>query len=236
MKLFYQSIIILLCCLLTFSVFAQRKETIEKQNDASIYVGYIVMANHNDTVYGEIYFQNPVYNEQTLIFYKNGEKFIFHPEDRIISEYGFRYEKYNNTIESIEYQWFTYIRKLVPKLTNSTNFKEAFVERQIDNKICLYNYYELKTTKINSRKFIHNYFIEKKGVEGFRIIAITRKNWMEMITEYLIFGDNDIEASCLDYTSVVSLVMIQNAWLSCNSDYNILINESKSISTTDDTQ
>lgn len=233
MKRFYKSTTLLLFCLLTLSVSAQRKNTDEKQNEASIYTGYIITGNYNDTIYGEIYFQNPVYNEHTLIFYKNGETFTYHPEDGIISEYGFMYKKYNSLTKSNEHHWFTYLRKLVPKSSVSVGFKEVFVERQIHDEICLYNYYELKTSKINSREYVHNYFVEKQGTQGFEILAITRENYMEIITNYLILGNNDIEADYLDYKSVVSLVMIQNAWLSGNPDYNILINQSKNLSTAD---
>lgn len=233
MKLFYKSTTLLLFCLLTLSVSAQRKNTDEKQDEASIYTGYIITGNYNDTIYGEIYFQNPVYNQHTLIFYKDGEEFTYHPEDGIISEYGFVYKKYNSLTKSNEHQWFIYLRKLVPKSSVSVGFKEVFVERQIHDEIRLYNYYELKTSKINTREYVHNYFVEKQGTQGFKILAITRENYMEMITKYLIFGNNDIEVDYLDYKSVVSLVMIQNAWLSGHPDYNILIKQSKNLSAAD---
>lgn len=233
MQLFYKSTIVFLGCLSSLSLFAQRKNIIGKNDNISIYPGYIVTASYNDTIYGDIYFQNPVYNESTLVFYKDGEAFTYQPEDGIISEYGFLYEKYNQTTKSKEVQWFTYIRKLVPKSATSAGFKEVFVERQIHDEICLYNYYELKTTKINSREYIHNYFVEKQGTQGFEILAITKENYLEMIERYLILGNNDIKTEYLEYRNIVNLIKIQNAWLTGNPDYLLLINQSKNLFPTD---
>ncbi|NJN77318.1 MAG: hypothetical protein HC803_02495 [Saprospiraceae bacterium] len=227
---------LILACLISVSGFGQQRKA-AKQSNLQIYPGYVITANHNDTLFGEVKFLNPVFNEETLIFYKDGEEFIYHPAQGIISEYGFQYKHYNKETKSIEPQWFVYIRKLVPKSANSFGAKEAFIERQIYDEIILYNYYVLETYKINSRKYIHNYFIEKQGVDGFELIAITRENYRETVREYLVLGNDEIEkhlgTNGFGYKYLADLVAIQNAWLSGNPDYEALLNYSKGLSSTE---
>jgi hypothetical protein len=217
----------LLVYLLPFSGTAQELTNRQKE-DLQIYSGYIVTANHNDTIYGEIQFLNPVFNETSVVFYKDGKKITYHPSEGIISEYGFQYRQYNKETNTIEPLWFVYIRKLIPKDNNTVGNVEAFVERQVYGEIILYNYYTLKTSKINHREYLHNYFVEKQGTDGFELLSITRDNYREVIREYLVLGNQELEENLgtygFGYKYLADLVEIQNAWLSGNPQYTVLLN------------
>ncbi|NJN78083.1 MAG: hypothetical protein HC803_06890 [Saprospiraceae bacterium] len=91
MKQFNTILLLTLFTFVSITAFGQKRKKSSK-NDGQIYAGYVVTANHNDTLFGEIQFLNPVYNEQTVIFHKDGEKFQYFPADGIISEYGFQYK------------------------------------------------------------------------------------------------------------------------------------------------
>lgn len=238
MKKFYTTTFLVFALLSSVSVFAQRKKTTGNEKKSPIYEGYIITAKHNDTLFGEVYFLNPVYNEHTLVFYKDGEEFTYHPEQGIISEYGFQFLQYNNKTKANEIHSFVYVRKLVPKLSNSQGFTEVFVERQIHDEISLYNYYTLKTSKINSREYIHNYFIEKSGTDGFEMTTITEENYAKCVNEYLILGNNDIKTNVeqghTTYTNLARLVVVQNAWLSGSSIYGELMEKSNRVISTAD--
>lgn len=225
MKQFNTTFILTLCCLLSFTAFGQRKKT-SKTSD-QIYSGYVVTANHNDTIFGEIEFLNPTYNQETVVFYKDGKKTEYHPADGIISEYGFEYKTYNKETKSVEPYWFVYVRKLVQKADGENGTKEVFLERQVTGEIVLYNYFSLETSKINSRSYMHNYFVEKQGINGFELVMITRENYREKVREYLVLGNNEIEENLgtdgYGYKYLSSIVSVQNAWLSGNPQYEVML-------------
>lgn len=214
-----------LSCLVSVSAFGQRKKA--SNSDDQIYSGYVVMSNHNDTLFGEIEFLNPTFNQETVVFYKDGKKTEYHPADGIISEYGFAYKKYNKETKSVEPLWFVYVRKLVKKVDAENGTKEVFLERQVAGEIVLYNYFTLETSKINSRTYEHNYFVEKQGIDGFELVMITRDNYREKVREYLVLGNDEIEKNLgtdgYGYKYLSSIVSVQNAWLTGNPQYEYLL-------------
>jgi hypothetical protein len=219
--------ILTLCCLISVSAFGQRKKSSKKQSKDQIYSGYVVTLNHNDTIFGEIEFLNPTFNQETVVFYKDGEKTEYHPADGMIGEYGFEYKRYNKETKSVEPLWFVYVRKLVKKVDTETGTKEVFLERQITGEITLYNYFSLETSKINSRTYEHNYFVEKQGINGFDLVMVTRENFREQIRTYLVMGNDAIEenlgTSGYGYKYLSSIVSVQNAWLTGNPEYEYLL-------------
>jgi hypothetical protein len=210
--------------LISFSAFGQRKKS--KSND-QVYFGYIVTANHNDTIFGEIEFLNPTFNQETVVFYKDDKKTEYRPADGVISEYGFEYRQYNKETRTTEPFWFVYVRKLVKKIDAENGTKEVFLERQVTGEITLYNYFSLETSKINSRTYEHNYFVEKQGFNGFDLISITREDYREKIRDYLVLGNDKIEenlgTSGYGYKYLSSIISVQNAWLTGNPQYEYLL-------------
>lgn len=224
-------IILVILCLAT-SLNAQKSienMTQAEKEEKQIYPGYIVTSNPLDTVFGEIQFFNPTYNEITVIFYKDNIRNQFYPADGNITEYGFQYKKYNKAKEALEPHWFVYVRKTVPKSPIKGGEKEVFLERQIHGDITLYNYYTLKTSKINSRRYQHNYFIEKEGMNGFSLKTIEKANYRKMIRRYLVLGNNQIDENLgtagFGYKYLADIVEIQNAWIEGSDEYYALMLE-----------
>lgn len=241
-------VFLLTMCFMSVNVFGQKKAIAEEEaaieekiknktltqrekEILQIYPGFVVTAKHNDTLHGEIRFFNPTYNEMTVVFYKNGEKIQYYPSGGEIREYSFQYKKYSKLTGSIEPHWFTYIRKLVPNSPIKGGAKEVFVERQVYGDITLYNYYTLKTSKINSRKYKHNYFIEKEGTDGFTLKTITHDNYRDMVRQYLVLGNDELEENLgtagFGYKYLSKLVSIQNAWQNGSPEYNTMMAEAK---------
>lgn len=227
MKQFNTIFILTLCCLVSVSAFGQRQKNTSNKSNDQIYNGYIVTSNHNDTIFGEIEFLNPSYNQEVVVFYKDGKKTEYRPAQGIISEYGFEYKKYNKETKSAEPLWFVYVRKLVKKVDAENGTQEVFLERQVNGEITLYNYFSLETSKINSRTYEHNYFVEKQGIDGFELVMITRDNYREKVREYIVLGNNEIEEHLgtdgYGYKYLSSIVSVQNAWLTGNPQYDVLL-------------
>lgn len=231
MKNFNTLFSLLLVCLVSVSAFGQRQSSV-KRNADQVYNGYVIMANSNDTLFGEVEFLNPTYNQETVVFYKNGKKTEYNATQGAISEYAFEYKKYNKETKSTEPYWFVYISKRI-RLENKNIEKEYFIERQVDGAITLYNFFSLETSKINSREYNHNYFVEKKGVDGFDLVMITRENYRNTIREYLVLGNNAIESNLgtngYGYKYLSSVVEVQNAWLTGSPKYDILLSSINSM-------
>jgi hypothetical protein len=176
---------------------------------------------------GEIEFLNPTFNQETVVFYKDDKKTEYRPADGVISEYGFEYRQYNKETRTTEPFWFVYVRKLVKKIDAENGTKEVFLERQVTGEITLYNYFSLETSKINSRTYEHNYFVEKQGFNGFDLISITREDYREKIRDYLVLGNDKIEenlgTSGYGYKYLSSIISVQNAWLTGNPQYEYLL-------------
>lgn len=220
--------------LLTYNITtlsAQRKSiknlTQAEKEAMQIYPGFLVTANHNDTIFGDIQFFNPTYNEITLIFYKDGIREQYYPADGHVAEYAFQYKKYDKANNSVKPHWFVYVRKLVPKSPIKGGAKEVFLERQVHGNITLYNYYTLKTNKINSRRYKHNYYIEKQGTDGFTLKTIDRENYRQMIRRYLVLGNSQIDENLgtagFGYKYLADVVQIQNAWIAGSDEYYALM-------------
>lgn len=228
---------IILTFLLIFSttfVFAQKSTeglTQAEKEAMQIYPGFVVTADHNDTIFGEVQFFNPTYNEITVVFFEDGKRCQYYPSGGKISEYAFQYKKFNKKTNSVEPDWFVYVRKLVPKSPIKGGAKEVFVEREIHGDITLYNYYTLKTSKINSRRYKHNYFIEKQGTNGFTLKTIERDDYRDKVREYLVLDNDELEenlgTSGFGYKYLADLVRIQNAWIGGDPEYYALLQEAK---------
>lgn len=232
-KLKYSWIVLSLlmwCAVTTLSAQKSITHLTQAEKEAmQIYPGFIITSNHNDTILGEIKFFNPTYNEITLIFYKDGKKEQYYPSDGEISEYAFQYKKFNKELNRLEPHWFVYVHKTVPKSPIKGGEKEVFLERQIHGNITLYNYYTLKTSKINSRKYQHNYYIEKEGMNGFALQTVNRDNYRKMIRRYLVLGnshlDENLGTAGFGYKYLADVVQIQNAWISGSDAYYALMLE-----------
>ncbi|MFT5833552.1 MAG: hypothetical protein ACI97N_001180 [Cognaticolwellia sp.] len=228
MKQFNTILIFILCCLISVPVFGQRKKRGNRKAAKQVYAGYVITSNHNDTLFGEIQFLNPTYNQETVVFYnEEGEKTQYYPADGGIREYGFEYKKYNKATKSMEPLWFVYVRKLVEHEGEKGGVRGVFLERQIDGEITLYNYFALETSRINSRTYSHNYFVDKKGIDGFELVKVTRENYRSTVREYLVLGNDEIEGhlgtSGYGYKYLSTIVSLQNAWLTGNPQYEILL-------------
>jgi hypothetical protein len=230
MKNFKTLLLLSLVCLVSVSAFGQRKSS--KRSSDQVYDGYIVMATTNDTIFGEVEFLNPTYNQETVVFYKDGKKTEYNAAQGIISEYAFEYKRYDKETQSTKPLWFVYASKRILAEDKNTA-KEYFMERQVDGEITLYNFFNLETSKINNRNYNHNYFVEKKGLAGFDLVMITRENYRETIREYLVLGNDAIESnlgtSGYGYKYLSSIVQVQNAWLTGNPQYDILLSSINSI-------
>lgn len=219
-------ILFLLICSITLlsAQHSTKGLTQAEKEEMQIYPGFYVTANHNDTVFGEVQFFNPTQNEITLVFFtEDGRREEYYPADGKIAEYAFEYKRYNKQTASIEPHWFVYVRKLVPKSPIKGGAKEVFLERQIHGDITLYNYYTLVTSKINSRRYKHNYFIEKQGTGGFTLKTIERENYRNMVREYLVLGNQELEENLgtagFGYKYLSDIVNIQNSWIESNPEY-----------------
>jgi hypothetical protein len=230
MKNFKTLLLLSLVCLVSVSAFGQRKSS--KRNSDQVYNGYVVMVNSNDTIFGEVEFLNPTYNQETVVFYKDGKKTEYNAAQGEISEYAFEYRRYDKATQSTKPLWFVYASKRIQAEDKNT-VKEYFMERQVDGEITLYNFFSLETSRINSRNYTHNYFVEKKGLAGFDLVMITRDNYREKIREYLVLGNDAIESnlgtSGYGYKYLSSIVEVQNAWLTGNPQYDILLSSINSI-------
>jgi hypothetical protein len=186
------------------------------------------MVNSNDTIFGEVEFLNPTYNQETVVLYKDGEKTEYNAAQGEISEYAFEYKRYDKATQSAKPLWFVYASKRIQAEDENT-VKEYFMERQINGEITLYNFFSLETSKINS----HNYFVGKKRLDGFDLVMITRDNYREKIREYLVLGNDSIESnlgtSGYGYKYLSSIVEVQNTWLTGNPQYDILLSSINSV-------
>jgi hypothetical protein len=231
MKHFKTLLLLSLVCLVSVSAFGQRKKSSKRHSD-QVYTGYVIMANSNDTLFGKVEFLNPTYNQETVVFFKDGEKTEYHTAQGEISEYAFEYKRYNKETKSTESLWFVYVSKRIQGEDKST-IKAYFMERQVDGEITLYNFFSLETSRINSREYNHNYFAEKKGLYGFDLVMITRDNYRTTIREYLVLGNDAIESnlgtSGYGYKYLSSIVEVQNAWLTGNPRYDILLSSINSM-------
>ncbi len=206
----------------TTFTFAQKKLTNAQKTKKQIYSGFVVLSSNNDTLYGDIQFLNPTYNEEVVIFYnEEGKKKKFYPKQGIISEYAFEYQRYNKYTDKLEPHWFNYVRKLIPREGAGT--KEVFLQREVEGSITLYNYYALETRGINRRNYKHNYFVEKGGPDGYGITPVKRENYRDVIRELVVDGNLDLElnlgTSGFGYKYLATLVNIQNAWLNNDLQY-----------------
>lgn len=200
-----------------------------------IYPGFIVTASQNDTIFGEVQFFNPTYNEITVVFYKDGVRTQYYPADGDITEYAFRYKKFNKMTNTVEPHWFVYVHKLVPKSPIQGDAKEVFLEREIHGELTLYNYYTLETNKINSRRYKHNYYMEKQGTDGFALKTISRENYRQMIKRYLVLGNTQVDENLgttgFGYKYLADIIQIQNAWITGSDQYHTLMLEKGQIAT-----
>lgn len=174
-----------------------------------LYKGYIITLN-NDTIQGEIQYMNPALNELRVTFYKDGDKQKFSPKD--ITGYGFAVERYNKATKSKEAEWIHYERLNVEKSPIRQGVKEVFVQRQVSGSIKLYNFYTLKTRKINARSYEHAYYINN----GSETTLVNRKNYRKVVRELVSNNEelyNKLGTAGYGYKYFANVVAAQNVFL-----------------------
>ncbi len=180
-----------------------------------IYDGYVITIK-NDTIFGQVQFVNPTYNELKVRFYQEGKKRIYQPTE--LSGYAFKINKFNKITKKRVDHWIHYVRKRVQKSPVRQGTKDVFVERQVYGEISLYNFYTLKSSKINNRNYHHVYYVEKEGVGGFGMTRIDRKNYRDTVREFIASNNeelyNKLGTLGFGYKYLASIVKLQNAWLS----------------------
>ncbi len=152
----------------------------------NLYDGYII-DNQGDTAFGKVQFVNPIYNELKVRFYnKEGKKRITYKPHEIL-EYAFLLPKHNTKTKKDELQWIHYFRKRVEVMPTASSYqvKTLFLQRITEGKLNVYNYYTLKTSKINSRDYEKQYFIEQMTPDGFNLTYINKVNYRDSVRELL---------------------------------------------------
>lgn len=178
-----------------------------------LYEGFIITTK-NDTIEGEIQFINPTYNELKVRFFKGGKKEIY--EAHQLSGYSFAIKRFNKKRKKKEKYWINYVRKRVQKSPIRQGTTDVFIERQVHGSISLYNFYMLKSTKINKRAYEHVYYIEKEGINGFSMTLISRENYRDAVREHVASGNeklyNSLGTVGFGYKYLANIVHLQNAW------------------------
>lgn len=159
----------------------------QKKNRKQIYEGYIITLK-NDTIEGHIKFVNPAFNELNVIFYKDGEKQKFSPSE--LSGYAFLIEDYSRVTKELKQDWVYYERRRVKKSPIRQGTTDVFIQCTIFGPIKLYNYFTLKSTKVNKRGYQHSYYIASNSADGgFGMTLITRANYRKEVRK--LVKDNE---------------------------------------------
>lgn len=175
-----------------------------------IYEGYVVTLD-NDTIRGQVQYVNPTFNELRVIFYKDGDKRKFTPKE--LKGYGFVIERYNKATKSKEQEWIHYERRQVEASPIRQGAKEVFVQRQLSGSIKLYNFYTLKSNKINSRYYDHVYYISN-GADNMTLV--NRKNYRKVVRQLVSNNKelyNKLGTAGYGYKYFASVVAEQNIFL-----------------------
>lgn len=183
------------------------------KND-NLFQGYVVTLD-NDTIFGQVKYLNPAYNEIKVKFvYDNGKKETFTPNE--IVEYAFLANIPDAELGRKTEQWVHYYRKRIEKPTSKTAYQNVFLRCQVNGVVTLYHHYTVEASKINKRKYKHAYYVEKPGVEGFGLQLVTRDNYRDYVRE--LVSDNEVLYDNLGtagfgYAYFHHIVELQNAWM-----------------------
>lgn len=145
-----------------------------------------VITSMGDTLKGEIQYVNPVYNELKVKFRsENGKRTTFKPKDLV--EYAFLFPEYEKGTKKKTTKWVNYYRKRVNVSPVETvkKIETLFLQKITKGDIALYNYYSLKTSKIHSRRYKQEYFVEQMTPDGFDLVHIGKANFKEISKELL---------------------------------------------------
>ncbi len=151
----------------------------------NLYEGFVITSS-SDTVRGQIQFVNPVFNELKVRFYtENGKRVTYKTND--IVEYTFLFPNKKDK----QLKWVTYLRKRVDvsPIKSRIDINTVFLQRVTEGQVNLYNYYKLETSKINSRKYIKNYYVEQQTPNGFDLTHVDTDNFREYAR--ILFASND---------------------------------------------
>ena len=203
--------------LLTFAAFTI---SLTAHGKKQLYIGYIITVE-NDTLEGQVQYVNPAYNELKVIFYKNGKKQKFSTSNA--NGYGFLVERYNKNTKTKSQEWVHYERLNVEKSPIRHGAKTIFVQRQLAGSITLYNFYTLKSTRINKRSYEHAYYVN----DGNDLTLVTRKNYRKVVRKLVSSNMdlyNKLGTAGYGYKYFASVVAEQNVFLD-GAPHNVKPNE-----------
>lgn len=144
----------------------------------NLFEGFVI-TSMGDTVRGQVQFVNPVYNELKVRLYNEKGKKIATYKTHDIVEYAFLfYDKKEKA-----HEWVNYVRKRVEvaplKSTSNSKTVTVFLQRVTQGQVTLYNYYTLSTSKINSRNYVKNYYVEQQTPDGFDLTHVDMDNFRD---------------------------------------------------------
>lgn len=169
-----------------FTMVAQLSVQADSKKD-NRYEGFVITSD-GDTLRGNIEFINPVYNELKVRFYnEKGKRTTYSTKDLV--EYAFLF--FNKSTQKRE--WVHYFRRrvAVAPLNSISAIETVFLQRVTTGKVTLYNFYQLENSKINSRTYIHNYYVEQQTPGGFDLAHISSDNYREY-TKTLLAGNQQL--------------------------------------------
>jgi len=154
-----------------------------------LYDGFVI-TSMGDTLRGQIQFINPVFNELKVRFYnEEGKRVTYKTKD--IVEYAFLFPNK----KSKQLEWVNYVRKRVDvsPIESTVEINTVFLQRVTQGQVTLYNYYTLETSKINSREYIKNYYVEQQTPNGFDLTHVDTDNFREYARTLLASNDELFE-------------------------------------------
>lgn len=175
----------LLLILITFSQFAFA----DGKKHKNLYDGFVI-TSVGDTLRGQIQFVNPVFNELKVRFYnEDGKRNTYKTKD--IIEYAFLFPDKKDK----QLKWVNYVRKRVDvsPIKSTIEINTVFLQRVTQGQVTLYNYYTLKTSKINSREYVKNYYVEQQTPNGFDLTHVDTDNFREYARTLLASNDELFE-------------------------------------------
>jgi hypothetical protein len=182
-------------------------------NKKNLYKGFVI-TSMGDTVRGQVQFINPVFNELKVRFYNEDGKRVTYKTNDII-EYAFLFPDKKDK----QLKWVNYVRKRVDvsPISSTVDINTVFLQRVTQGQVTLYNYYTLETSKINSRKYIKNYYVEQQTPNGFDLTHVDTDNFREYARTLLASNDElseQLGSSGYGYKFFADIVKEHNKFLS----------------------
>jgi hypothetical protein len=198
--------------LLLFFIFSFQFAFADKGKTKNLYEGFVI-TSMGDTVRGQVQFVNPVFNELKVRFYnEDGKRTTYKTQD--IVEYSFLFLDKKDK----QFKWVTYVRKRVDvsPIKSTVEINTVFLQRVTQGQVTLYNYYTLETSKINSREYIKNYYVEQQTPNGFDLTHVDTDNFREYARTMLASNDELFEqlgTSGFGYRYFADIVKEHNKFL-----------------------